>query len=271
MKKLLTITITILAFIFFLSTINLDAAGGKSSFSSGSSKSFSSSSSGASKSYSSGGSNSTSGWSSKSSNSTPTPSVAPKSSTGGWTSSSSQKEATTKPSSESRWTTSSGESASATKESTSKTSVFGSSGSAVSKYEPKYTPPTDYRPKYYYGSPGYQGSSSGPIIINSGPGPVASMFDIWWKFQLLDTLTDRRERDNVIKELRNNPEYEKWKEEAGNLSKENVELKEKLQQFENENQNIKEEDSFSYMGWFFSIIGIMSLIIIGFVFVKIIL
>ncbi len=243
MKKLFAIFAIITLIV--ASSIDIEAkSGGSSSFGGGSRSGGSSFS----------GSKSSSGWSSSSKPSTPsysTPSK-PSSPSTGWSSTPKPSTPSSPSSPSTGWSSSAGNTA-APKDSGK--SSFSSSGSLFSSkpstpsYTPKYTPPSSgYTPRYYNGtSYGRSYDSSGsPIIINQGPGLGYSMIDLWWKMELLDTLRDRGERDAVIREMRSNPEYAKWKEEAAKVSDENAELKKKLQDLEEENKTVKDiekEDS----------------------------
>ena len=244
-----------LALVFLCSTIDFSDAksGGGSSFSGGGKSSSSSSS---------GGTKSSGGWSSSATPaakapSAPAPSSKPADSGGGWSSSSGNKAATPSDSGKSSFSAAgSGPSYSPPKSSAGGGgSWFG--GSATKTYTPKYTaPPTGWTPRYY----------GGPAYYGGGIGGGYSFFDLWWKMELLDSISGRHERDSVIREIRSSPDYAKWKEEAARLSGENSELKGKLQTLEEENKTVidepEESNALETMMWF--LICTLSLGIIGY-------
>jgi hypothetical protein len=250
-----------LAILFLCSTIDFSDAKGGSSFSGGgrSSSSFSSSS----------GSKSSSGsWGSSSSSSSvskPSTPSTPSGSGSSWgTSSGKTADIPTTSNNKSVFSSSgSGPSSSyntSPSSSTSKSFNWGSSSDTSRVYTPRYVAPSSWSP-HYYSTPGY---------YYGGP----SLFDLWWKFELLDTIRDRHDRDTVIRELRSSPEYAVWKAEAAKLSDENKELKDKLQKLEEENKtvvdDVKEDDSTNFMSviliWGIVLLGVA---IIAIVFVKI--
>ena len=145
-----------------------------------------------------------------------------------------------KPSSGSSWFgTSSGDKASAS--TPAKTgSVFGSSGkdapvAPVSGGSKTYTPPsssggstttvTNNRTTVIYRD---RPSGWTPTYYSSGYRPSNDFFDLWWKIELLKTIQDNHERDRLVREMRSDPNYYKWKAEADKVAAENKELKEQL-------------------------------------------
>jgi hypothetical protein len=93
----------------------------------------------------------------------------------------------------------------------------------------KYNAPSYQRPSNW--SPGYSNSSS-------------DFFDLYWKISLLNAMTGH---DRVVyaNEIRNDPNYGKWREEADRLAKENKELKGQLDKADwTPAEEVKSESSF---------------------------
>lgn len=58
---------------------------------------------------------------------------------------------------------------------------------------------------------------------------MGDFIDIWWKMEMLKTVTDMNQRNQMMSDIKADPNYEKWrKSEADKLAQENKELKEQL-------------------------------------------
>lgn len=114
--------------------------------------------------------------------------------------------------------------------------------------------PSGWTPQYYGG--GYGGS------------PASDFIDIWWKMEMLKAVTNQHERDQISRDIKSDPNYERWrKEEAEKLSKENADLKAQLAAVDNsgnvvqtatpvETAPVKKKSSWS---WFWWLLGLGSL------------